>query len=153
MKTLKPNTEKIKMFLVWPLVFSIAACAFSIASLGLNIGALLTCLVIAGIILVPFLIFVLPVFLFEKVELSEERMRFYFVFLVFRFHRTIAVKKILLIEEQYRERRDGGPTMLRFVTDQEEVVISTNKYKRNELLDMIHALKKRNHAIQINLKD
>lgn len=151
MKTIKPNTEKIQQFLIWPLIFSVGACAFSIASLGLNIGALLTCVVILGIILVPFLVFVLPVFLFEKIEHIDSSLRFYFVFLVFRFHRTISVNELMRIEEQYRERGKSGHTVFRFITEREEVTISTAKYRRNHLLDLIHTLKKRNHRIQIQL--
>ena len=150
MTILKPDITNIQRFMILPVVFSIVAIAFTIGSLGLNIGAILTSLIIMAVVLLPFVLFVLPTFLLEQNVIQGGTVTFGVVFLFIPLKRSIAIQDILVIEEKYRNDKKNEPTYMRFATGREDITISTKKYKRHELVAFIDTLKKKNPAIQVS---
>lgn len=136
-----------------PLLFSVVACGVSVMFLGLNVSALLACLLIAACIVLPFVVFILPTFLFERIIVEDFTARFYFILLFFKIKKVFLIEDIRSIREQHRGSQSSGPRELVIESETDSVLLSLQKYDRLEILEMIHWLQQKNPAMRISLLD
>ncbi|MCX7996397.1 MAG: hypothetical protein N2691_01395 [Patescibacteria group bacterium] len=153
MKIYRPDRAKLGRFLIPPLIFTLLASGFIVAVMGLHIGALLTALLIGGVVLTPFLVFILPTFLREQVIIEDFTSRIYLVVLVFRIKRVLTIADIDTIRERYRADRKSGPRELVITQGKKTVMISESKYRYEDILDMVQTYKQKNPRIRVSLLD
>jgi hypothetical protein len=155
MKIIRPDQSRIGKFMTVPIVFGVVACAICILALGLDLAALIACIIILAVVVLPFAALILPTFLRERIIIEDFTSTFWLVFLWFKFKKVVQIADIVRIEEGYRDNRSSGPRVIRIMIDGENgkdaVMLSEMKYKRLDILDMIHTYVQRNPKIQVSL--
>jgi hypothetical protein len=146
-----PNREKLKKFLLPPILFAIISCAVVIISIGFHTGALITCLIILAVVCTPFFLFILPTFLMEKIIIEDFTSTFYFVFLFFKFKQVIHIADIRTIKERYRNDKKGEPKEIVISTPGKTISLSEMKYTDETIKQMILDYKEKNPKIKVEL--
>lgn len=153
MRVFTPDTTKLASFLTPPLVFLLAACGFVIAAMGWHVGAILTSLLITLVVMTPFLLFILPTFLLEKIIIEDFTSRVFLVLFFFRIKRVLQIAEIERIEERHRNSKTRGPRELIITARNTSVLLSQSKYKREDILEMVKLYKQKNPKIRVSLLD
>lgn len=166
---IRPDKEKILLFI--GASFGTGLLIFFASTLfgGFSLGTLTTSFLVALVIFTPFALFVIPSFLVEKIIVETFTLRFYLLALFFPVKRVLMVEDLVSVESRtaLQPEPKTGPAALRrarggeiikkrkpflaFVTKETDVVISRNKYKPEEMEQLIKRLKTLQPSLKIDV--
>ena len=166
---IRPDKEKILLFVGASIGTGLLVFFASVLFGGFSLGAFTTSLLVALVIFAPFGLFVIPSFLVEKIIVETFTLRFYLLALVFPVKRVLMVEDLTHVESRsaLQPEPKTGPAALRrprggeaikkrkpflaFVTKETDVVISRNKYKPEEIDQLIKRLKALQPSITVDV--
>lgn len=151
MKIYTPDREKLKQFLYPPILFGVISCGVVLISVGFHIGALITCLIILAVVCLPFVLFIAPTFLMEKIIVEDFTSTFYFAFLFIRVKQVIHIADIRTIKERYRNDKKGEPKEIVISTPGKTISLSEKKYTELTIKELILDYKEKNPRIKVIL--
>ncbi|MFW5703802.1 MAG: hypothetical protein ACOCXQ_03120 [Patescibacteria group bacterium] len=152
---IRPNRDKLGVFLGVPLVVVLAIGAFMIFSGEVTLGGIWFLVLFGGVLVVPFAVLLAPSILFDKIIAETFTVRFFITLFVFRMKRVLYVEDIVEVVErgfvedrgQLAKTRNTRKPFLAFRTEENEVLISKSKYKREDLERLLFRLKTINPKI------
>ncbi len=150
-KVFYPDKSKIKKFLLPPVLFSLFACFLVVMFAGFELGGFISALVVSLVVCLPFMVLILPTFLFEKVIIESFTVTFYFMFIFFKFKKTLKLSEIKEIRQQYRNQRATGPKEIVIEFDGGTILLSEMKYKHDDIVELIYTLQQRNEQVTVSL--